>query len=133
MVRSEYKYLYVVLGINGRNSDGEIWRQRPWKDALEKHGLDITNPNSLPDRENKVSDVCTGDDAFQISIYMTKLFPQINLTKERQVFNNRWCWKRPISNSDFWGLADRWRVWNREQHNVVTVAAITLYNWLRLV
>ena len=104
------RIFYVDVGINGRNSDGRIWRQYSLKDALEKNKLDIPDPTPLRSRENKVPYFCTGDDAFPFPTNMMKLFPQINLTKERRVFKCRLGRKRQISKNDFGILANRWRV-----------------------
>ena len=76
MVGSEYEFLYVDVGINGRNSDGGIWSRCPLKNVLEKNALNIPEPKALPGRLNKTPYVCTGDDDFPLSLYMMKPFPQ---------------------------------------------------------
>jgi hypothetical protein len=139
MVGPEYEFLYVDVGINGRNSDGGIWSRCPLKDALERNILDIPDPTVLPGRLNKVPYVCTGDDAFPLSTYMMKPFPQSNLTKEKRVFNYRLSRMRRISENGFGILANRWRIFRRpfslepEKVKIITLAAITLHNWLRSV
>ena len=137
MVGPEYEFLYIDVGINGRNSDGGIWSRCPLKNALEKNALNIPEPRALPGRLNKTLYVCTGDDAFPLSLYMTKPFPQINLTKEKRIFKYRLSRIRRISENGFGILANKWRVFPRpfslepEKVKTVTLAAITLHNWLR--
>ena len=137
MVGPEYEFLYVDVGRNGRNSDGGIWSRCPLKNALEKNALNIPEPRALPGRLNKTPYVCTGDDAFPLSLYMMKPFPQINLTKEKRIFNYRLSRMRRISENGFGILANKWRVFCRpfslepEKVKIVTLAAITLHNWLR--
>ena len=63
VVGPEYEFLYAEVGINGRNSDGGAWAQSPLKMALED-GMDIPY-------------VLVGDDAFPLSHYMMKPYPQI--------------------------------------------------------
>ena len=70
MVGPEYEFLYVDVGINGRNSDGGIWSRCPLKNALN-----IPKPRALPGRLNKTPYVCTGDDAFPLSLHIMKPFP----------------------------------------------------------
>ena len=68
---------------------------------------------------------------------MMKPFPQINLTKEKRIFNYRLSKMRRISENGFGILANKWRVFRRpfslepEKVKIVTLAAITLHNWLR--
>ena len=94
MVWSEYEFLYFDVGIN---SDGGIWSSCPLKNALEKNALNIPEPRALPVRFSKTPYVCTGDDAFPLSLYMMKPFPQINLTKGKRIFNYRLSRMRRIS------------------------------------
>ena len=122
MVGSEYEFLYVDIVINGRNSDGGIWSRCSLKNALEKNALNILEPRA---------------DAFPLSLYIMKPFPQINLTKEKRIFNYRLSRMRRISENGFGILANKWRVSRRpfslepEKVKIVTLAAITLHNWLR--
>ena len=76
MIGPEYEFLYADVGINGRNSDGGIWGRCPLKKALEENLLNIPEPKQLPDRIVKTPYVCTGDDAFPLSHYMMKPYPQ---------------------------------------------------------
>ena len=137
MVGPEYEFLYVDVGINGRNSNGWIWSRCPLKNAPEKNALNIPEPRLLPGRLNKTPYVCTGDDAFPLSLYMMKPFPQINLTKEKRIFNYRLSRMRRISENGFGIIANKWRVFRRafslepKKIKIVTLAAITLHNWLR--
>ena len=137
MVGPEYEFLYVDVGINGRNSDGGIWSRCPLKNALEKNALNIPEPRALPGRLNKTPYVCMGDDAFPLSLYMMKPFPQINLTKEKRISNYGLSRMRRISENGFGILANKWRVFRRpfslepEKVKITTLAAITLHNWLR--
>ena len=137
MVGPKYEFLYVDVDINGRNSDGEIWSRCPLKNALEKNALNIPEPRALPGRLNKTPYVCKGDDAFPLSLYMMKPFPQINLTKEKCIFNYRLSRMRRISEKGFDILANKWRVFRRpfslepEKVKIVILAAITIHNWLR--
>ena len=66
MVGPEYELLFVDVGMNGRNSDGENWSQSRLKNGLEKNTLNLPN-------------VCTGDDVFPLTAYMMKPYPQKNL------------------------------------------------------
>ena len=134
MIGPEYEFLFVDVGVNGRNSDGGVWSKCALKDALGKNTLNIPRPTNLPGRKDLISYVCTGDDAFPLSTYMTKPHPQTNLTVEKRIFTYR---LRRISENGFGILANRWRIFRKpfmldpEEVRNITLAAITLHNWLR--
>ena len=48
MVRPEYEFLFVDIGINGRNSDGGNWSQSRLKNGLEKNTLNLSDTTALP-------------------------------------------------------------------------------------
>ena len=137
MVGPEYEFLFAVVGINGRNSDGGIWAKCSLKKALESNALNIPDPTPLPGKNIDVPFVCTGDDAFPLAKYMMKPYPNTDLKKEKRIFNYRLSRMRRISENGFGILANRWRVFRRpfalqpEKVKVVTLATIALHNWLR--
>ena len=137
MIGPEYEFLYGDVDINGRNSDGGIWSRCPLKDALEKNKLNIPEPKPLPGRLKNTPYVCTRDVAFPLSLYKMKPFPQRNLTTEKRVFNYRLSRMRRISENGFGILANKWSVFRRpfslapEKVKIITLAAITLHNWVR--
>lgn len=138
MVGPEYEFLFADVGMNGRNSDGGNWSQSCLKRGLEENTLNLPNATPLPGRSNPVPFVCTGDDAFPLSVYMMKPYPQKNLTLEKRIFNYRLSRMRRISENGFGILANRWRIFRKpfylepEKVKVITLAVITLHNWLRM-
>ena len=75
MVGPEYGFLFVDVGMNGRNSDGGNWSQSRLKNGLEKITLNLPDPTPLPGRNYPLPYVCTGDDAFPLTAYMMKPYP----------------------------------------------------------
>ena len=81
--------------------------------------------------------VLGGDDAFPLTNFMMKPYPQRNLTVEKRVFNYRLSRMRRISENGFGILASRRRVFRRpfqlqpEKVKLIALTAITLHNWLR--
>ena len=137
MIGPEYEFLFVDVGMNGRNSDGGNWSQSPLKSALVSGSLNLPDPTPLPGRSRPVPYVCTGDDAFSLSSFMMKPYPQKGLTTDRRVFNYRLSRMRRISENGFGILANLWRVSRRpfslepEKVKFISFAAITLHKWLR--
>ena len=137
MIGPEYEFLYADVGINGRNSDGGIWANCSLKIALESNAINVPDPEPLPHRSKIMPFVCTGDDAFPLSKYMMKPYPFKSLSVEKKIFNYRLSRMRRISENAFGILANRWRVFRRpfllepDKVKIITLATITLHNWLR--
>ena len=137
MVGPEYKFLFVDVGMNGRNSDGGNWSQSRLKDDLKKNKLNLPDPTPLPGRNYHLPYVCTRDDAFPLTAYMMKPYPQKNLSLEKRIFNYRLSRIRRISENAFGILANRSRVFRKpfllepEKVKAITLAVFTLHNWLR--
>ena len=136
VVGPEYEFLYAEVGINGRNSDGGASAKSPLKMALENNTLNV--PKSMPLLDGiDIPYVLIGDDAFLLSHYMMKPYPQKNLCSEKRIFNYRLSRARRISENAFGILANRWRVFRKpfllklEKVKSITYACLILHNFLR--
>ena len=87
MVGPEYEFLFVDVRMNGRNSDGGNWSQSRLKNGLEKNSLNLPDATPHPGRNYPLPYVCTGYDAFSLTAYMMKPYPQKNLSLEKRIFN----------------------------------------------
>ena len=76
MVGPEYEFLFVDVGMNGRNSDGGNWSQPRLKNGFEKNTLNLPDPTPLPGRNDPLPYVCMGDDGFPLTAYMMKHYPK---------------------------------------------------------
>ena len=74
---------------NGRNSDGGNWSQSPMKKALENGTLNLPKPKYLSADSSDIPYVCVGDDAFLLTTYMMKPYPQKHLSPDKRIFNYR--------------------------------------------
>ena len=134
MVGPEYEFLFVDVGINGRNSDGGNSSQSHLKNGLEKNTLNLSDPTPLPGRNYPLPYVCTGDDAFPLTAYMMKAYPQKNLSLAKRIFNYRLSRMKRISENAFGILANHWRVFRNpfllepEKVKATTLAVLTLHN-----
>ena len=99
--------------MNGRNSDGENWSKSSLKNGLEKNTLNFPDPTPLPGRNYPLPYMCTGDDAFPLTAYMMKPYPQKNLSLEKRIFNYRLSKMRRISENAFGILANSWRLFRK--------------------
>ena len=70
MVVPEYEFLFVDVGMNSRNSDRGNWSQSHLKNGLEKSTLNLPDSAPLPGHNYR------RDDAFPLTAYMMKTYPQ---------------------------------------------------------
>ena len=72
-------------------SDGGNWSRNSFQKALENENtpLRIPPPKPLPGRSKSIPHVFVGDDAFGLTSYLMKAYPQIGLTEEKRIFNYR--------------------------------------------
>ena len=133
VVGPEYEFLYAEVGMNGRNSDGGAWAQSPLKMALENNTLNIPKPTPLSDGMD-IPYVLVGNDAFPLSHYMTKPYPQKNLCSDKRIFNYRLSRARRISENAFGILAKRWRVFRKpfllKPEKVKLITYFCLYKYI---
>lgn len=109
MFGPNYECLWANVGANGRASDATIWNSSDIKLLLnsETNPLNLPSPKPLPGRSRKVPFVLTGDDAFSLTSFLMKPFPQSGLTNEQRIFNYRLSRMRRISENGFGILARR--------------------------
>ena len=83
--------IFIEVGTNGRNPDGHAWSRCSLKMALESpdNPLNIPADEPLPGCSKPVPFLLTGDEAFPLSKYMLKPYPNRNLSVEQRIANYR--------------------------------------------
>ena len=106
MFGPDYEYLWANVRANGRASDASIWKSCDMKLALssEANPLNLPSPKPLPGRSQMVPFGLTGDDAFSLTTFVMKPFPQTGLTNEQRIFNHRLSHMRKISKPNGFGI-----------------------------
>ena len=135
----DYECLFIDVGTNGRNPDGHAWSRCSLKMALESpdNPLNIPADEPLPGFSKPVPFLLTGDEAFPLSKYMLKPYPNRNLSVEQIIANYRIFRGTRISENLSGILVNRWRCFkvpfllHPSKVKIVTMAAVTLHNWLR--
>ena len=139
VVGPEYQFLYAEIVMNGRNSDGGVWAQSPLRKALENNTLNLPKPTPQSGDLDDIPFVCVGDDAFPLSTYMMKPYPQKDLSRDKRIFNRfyRLPRARRISENAFGILASRWRVFRKpflfkpEKVKVLAYSILILHTFLK--
>ena len=101
----DYRFLATNVGVQGRISDGGVFKNSAMYFALENNKLNLLNPCKLPLTGNDESDphsssvpfVFVADDAFQLTSYYMKPFGRKNVTDAQRIFDYRLSQKRRLA------------------------------------
>lgn len=93
-----YRFTLVDIGQAGRFSDGGVFSNSQFSDALEYNELNLPDPRCLPGSKKKFLYVLVADEAFPLKTYMMRPFPGQNLpgiltTKHYLYINDNNCSK----------------------------------------
>lgn len=133
---AEYKFLYIDVGRNGRNSDGGVFNRCTFGEAMDANQLCLPPPKALPGRQMPVPYVLVADDAFAIRQNLMKPYSQRGLTMVQRVYNYRLSRARRIIENVFGIMSARFRVFRKaisldaEKTKKVTLACCVLHNYL---
>lgn len=138
LVDSNYRFLYVDVGCNGRISDGGVFGGCSLQDALEKRTSNIPAPAPLPESDQMAPYCIVADEAFPLKDYLMKPYPNRRLSVEQRIFNYRLSRARRVVENAFGILANRFRVLlttiniqNTTQVEDIVLACCALHNFLR--
>ncbi|XP_052399694.1 uncharacterized protein LOC127946919 [Carassius gibelio] len=138
LVDSNYRFLYVDVGCNGRVSDGGVFGGCSLQDALEKRTSNIPAPAPLPESDQLAPYCIVADEAFPLKEYLMKPYPNRRLSVEQRIFNYRLSRARRVVENAFGILANRFRVFlttiniqNTAKVEDIVLACCALHNFLR--
>lgn len=132
IVNTNYKFIFVDVGCNGRISG--VYHNSEISTAFEENSLNVPGPKPLPETEIAISYTLVADDAFPLKACIQTPYSQIGLTKERRIFNYRLSRARRIVKNAFGILANRFRVFmtpGPEKMEKIILACCSLHNFLR--
>lgn len=136
LVDANYKFLYVDIGVNGRISDGGVFRESSLKKGIDRNLLDFPEDCNLPGSEIKVPYVIVADDAFPLSKRLLKPYPFRGLSIEKRIFNYRLSRARQTVENAFGILTNRFRILQGtinlgpEKAEIITLTCCILHNFL---
>lgn len=107
LVNSNYEFIYVDVGKNGRLSDGGVL------EYTEFHRKLLANELNLPDNNETVNNlnyVFIGDEAFSLDDHFLKPYAQRELNSEKRIFNYRLSRARNVVENAFGIIASRFRI-----------------------
>lgn len=135
---ARYNFLYVHAGVQGRISDGGVFRHTAFGKALLSQNLHIPPPESLPGRVMLTPYVFLADDAFPLTENICKPYTiELNIGSPKRVCNYRISRARRIVENSFGILASIFRILhttiNVDLKHVqsIVLACAYLHNFLR--
>lgn len=133
---AKYRFTYIDVGVNGRISDGGVFKKTSFFKSLTEGKLLLPAPIPLPGRDEPIPYLLVADDAFALSINLMKPYALRNLSGIQRIFNYRLSRTRRIVENAFGILASRFRVFGKPIHldpnktRSITVACCALHNYL---
>jgi hypothetical protein len=138
LVNTNYEFLFIDIGTNGRVSDVGVFMKTALCAAINDGSLNLPTPAPLPGDDQVVSYAFVADEAFPLRKHIMKPFPFRRLEFEERIYNYRLSRARRVVENAFGILANRFRVFLRplmitpERAEYVVLAACSLHNMLRV-
>jgi hypothetical protein len=136
LVDAKYRFTYANVGVNGRISDGGVFAQSKLAEAMNLKSLNCPQASPLPGQTTNTPYVIVADDAFPLSEYLMKPFPDRNLSDDKRIFNYRLSRARRVVENAFGILANRFRVLLNpislavDKVQQITLTCVLLHNYL---
>lgn len=136
VVDANYRFLYIDVGVNGRISDGGVFRESSLNKGIDKGKIPFPDDQCLPGQNVPVSYVFVADEAFPLSQRIIKPYCNRGLTNEKRICNYRISRARRVVENGFGILANRFRVLlgtinlNPTKVEDITLACCVLHNFL---
>lgn len=135
---SDYKFVFVDAGCNGRMSDGGVWKRSDLGIALENNLVELPPSRNLPlsdDINSKYFFVA--DDAFALKEYIMKPYSGRNLGTEEGICNYRISRGRRVVENAFGILCKRFPIFYKplpvspKKATIIAMAAVSVHNFLQ--
>lgn len=113
---AKYRITYFDVGAEGKASDRGIWAWCSMKRDID----DPSNPLSIPAErhmqgiEGNLPYFLLGDDAFGLTKYLMKPYPQSGLSRKERIYNYRLSRARRMIENTFGILTSRFRIYHQE-------------------
>lgn len=136
---ANYRIIFFDVGAEGKASDGGIWRWCSMKRDIDDpcNPLNIPSDKPVPGIEGNLPYFLLGDDAFGLTKYLMKPYPQSGLTKKEHIYNYRLSRARRMIENTFGILTSRFRIHHQEINmapdavDQMIQATVLLHNMLR--
>jgi len=134
VVKSNYEFLFVDVGKQGRMSDGGVITETIFYKKMIDGSLNLPN-NENNDENLNFSFIC--DEAFALHEHVLKPYPQKSLTNEKRIYNYRISRARNVVENAFGLITSVFRILHTpinlppQKVNIIVMAICVLHNFLR--
>lgn len=139
LVDANYNFIYVNVGVQGRISDGGVFKNCSLYKALKEQRLNIPEPRPLPGRTANSPFVIVADDAFALDNMLMKPYPGTHIRgSSERIYNYRLSRARVTVENAFGIISAVFRVLLKPIHlcpkkaESVILACVHLHNYLRV-
>ena len=107
-VDSDYRFLCVDVGSEGRASDSTIWKESDFYQDIcsEENKPNLPPPKKLPGAKDRLPYYFVGDDAFALREHIMERFPSMSAVYAERVYNYRLSRARRVVDNAFGMLAN---------------------------
>lgn len=136
VVDSEYKFLYVSVGAQGRVSDAGIFNNCRFYRSMQRIELGLPGPDLLPGTDVIIPYMFVADDAFPLTTNIMKPFSRRSMELSQRIFNYRLSRARRVVENAFGILSSKFRVSRAPislsvaSTTAVVLASVCLHNFL---
>ncbi|RLU20862.1 hypothetical protein DMN91_007476 [Ooceraea biroi] len=138
LVNAHYQFMYINVGVNGRVSDGGVFRDSDLSQFINdpQNTLNVPRDKPLPGMNEPVPYVILADAAFPLQNHILKPYPSRNLSYDERIYNYRLSRGKRIVENAFGILANRFRVLLTQIYlpvrtvQQITLACCALHNYL---
>lgn len=133
---ANYRFVLVDVGAQGRQSDGGIFRSSAMGRKFYENKMDLPKPRIIVPNLPKLPYVLVGDEAFQLTKFLMRLYPGRNIERDNNIFNYRLSRARRTIENAFGILTAKWRIFTKpintslETTEKIILATICLHNYL---
>lgn len=133
---SNYKFLLVDIGDNGRHSDGGVFSVSKMGKKFARHKMNLPVPRKIMADGNLLPYILVGDEAFHQCEYLLRPYSKATLDNERRIFNYRLSRARRTIENVFGIIVSRFRILKKPMEcsvdNAIAIvqAIVVLHNYL---
>lgn len=133
---ADYKFTYIDVGVNGRISDGGVFRNSKLRELIVNDKMQLPPHRMLPGQSSPLPYVFVADDAFPLTNRIMKPYSSRGLHRTRRIFNYRLARARRTIENAFGILSNRFRILlttinlSADKVEIITLATCALHNFL---
>ena len=134
---SNYKFIYVDVGTNGRVSDGGVWANCTLSTLLKEGRANLPPAQCLPNSNRDLPFVFLADDAFPLSVNLMKPYPFRSQSRKQRIFSYRLSRARRTVENAFGILSSKFRIFrgsinlSPDKVEKIVLCCVVLHNMLR--